>query len=353
MDLSFFYSVLRISNCKSNPTKIIAVMTIQNPFLLYVRYVVAIIFFLSLAIGCSTETRLLNRIPINSIEVKVVDTQGNSIKGAQVNASNGRKTTTNAKGIAELRFGSVGLYTVSVLADNRMPNNFIVTMPTDRGETFTARLTDTVEFTGITFGSASLYPLMFNYLFSSYGYGLALTDYQEGGWTSWAIRTEDQQEHPMVMSKAFLKELENGQQWWQVVIKNEESKADRYVAEVLFSEGRKSIVRYREKIGDGNVQEKPVSEGWYSAPAQLTEESQKGAVTKENVEVTIPKGTYTADMLEYGVAPEVVMHIWKAEAASVPGGVLKYAVKGSKGELKYESILQDFGSDAESKLNSF
>lgn len=124
--------------------------------------------------------------------VQVLDQCDRLISGAQIESSNGRKTTTNEERIAKVRFGSVGVHSVTVVADNHMPNNFIVTMPTDNGMSKTLRLSDTVEFTSITFGSANLYPLLFNYMFSSYGYGLELNDYQEGQWTKWEISTEEQ-----------------------------------------------------------------------------------------------------------------------------------------------------------------
>jgi len=305
-------------------------------------------------ISCTSETRLLNKIPINSVEVQVLDQNDNPISGAQVEASNGRQSSTDADGKANIRFGSVGVYTVTVLADNRMPNNFIVTMPTDRGETITARLTDSIKFTGISLGSANLYPLLFNYMFSSYGYGLELSNYEEGQWTSWKIVVDDEEES-MHISKAFLKELDNNQQWWRMTLKNTDEEQNDYTAEVLFSEDRSSIVRYREKIGDNEVQEKPVSEGWYTSPTKLTQESREGAVTKENIEVNTAKGTYTADLLTFGVAPETDLKIWQAKSETIPGAVLKYETSNTSDneEIIYKSEIIDFGNNATTKLDSY
>lgn len=327
-------------------------MNISKIFACKLKLLVIAVLLASFSLSCTSETQLLNKIPVNSVNVEVVDQNDNPINGAQIEASNGRQTTTDTEGKANVRFGSVGIHTITVLADNHMPNNFIVTMPTDRGETITARLTDNIEFTGITFGSANLYPLMFNYMFSSYGYGLEINDYQEGQWTSWAINTGED-EDAMMMSKAFLKKLENGQQWWQVEIKNVNDEGSNYMAEVLFAKNRASVVRYREKIGDNEVQEKPVSKGWYTSPTELTEESQEGALSKQNIEVTIPKGTYMANLLKYGVAPDISLNIWKAKDKVIPGGVLKYKTSSTDGELMYQSELQDFGTDASTKLNSY
>lgn len=305
-----------------------------------------------LLIGCTPETRLLNKIPVNSVEVQVLDKNDQPVNGAQVEASNGRKTTTDSEGIANVRFGTVGVYSVTVYTDNYMPNNFIVTLPTDRGERFTARLADSIEFTGISFGAMNMYPLIFNYLFSSYGYGLEFDTYREGEWTTWNI-TADEEDEPMAMTKGFLKQLDNGQQWWQIILDNSDKKESSYTAEVLFSEDRSTIVRYREKIGDNEIQEKPVSEGWYTEPTQLTEESKQGALSEENVEVTIPKGTFTADQYTFGVAPEISLNIWSSNKGEVPGEVLKYETTSDDGELMYKSELNDYGSGAGTKLDSF
>jgi hypothetical protein len=232
-----------------------------------------------------------------------------------------------------------------------MPNNFIVTMPTDNGISKTLRLADTVEFTGITFGSANLYPLLFNYLFSSYGYGLELNDYQVGEWTTWNIRTTEGDE-PMTMSKGFLKQLDNGHQWWQVVLNEANEEDDTYTAEVLFSADRSSVLRYREQIGNGDIQKKPVSKGWYSQPTQLTEESREAATKNENIQVTIAKGTFAADLIEFGIAPEMTFSMWQAKSEDIPGGVLKYETK-SEEELMYNSELQDYGTGATTKLESY
>ncbi|TYP94014.1 Carboxypeptidase regulatory-like domain-containing protein [Fodinibius salinus] len=327
-------------------------MKTSNYFTCKAILLVTTVLLASLNLSCTSETRLLNKVPVNSVNIKVVDQNDNPISGAQIEASNGRQTTTDANGKANVRFGSVGIHSITVLADNHMPNNFIVTMPTDRGDTITARLADPIEFTGITFGSANLYPLMFNYMFSSYGYGLEINDYQAGQWTSWAINTGEN-EDTMIMSKAFLKELDNGQQWWQIEIKDVNDEGSNYIAEVLFAKNRDSIVRYREKIGDNEAQEKPVSKGWYTSPTELTKESQEGALSKQNVEVIIPKGTFMANLLKYGVAPEISLNIWKAKDKAIPGSVLKYETSSTDGELMYRSTLQDFGNDASTKLNSY
>ncbi|PAU94204.1 hypothetical protein CK503_08295 [Aliifodinibius salipaludis] len=310
--------------------------------------------FLSIAFfffGCSPSAQLLNDLPVHSAEIKVLNENNEPVKGAQVEASNGRKSTTDSTGVATIRFGSVGLYTVSVMAENYMPSNFTLTMPSDNNETFTRHLSQQVNYTGISgmnFGSANMYPMMFSYLFSSYGYGLELDSYEESEVTEWKITTESD---GLTMKKAFLKELDSGKQWWQIALLEKESEEPQYIAEILFSENRKSILRYREQLGDGEIQEKPVSEGWYNQPAELTKESIKGAQEQTNVSVETPAGTFNTDLLNFGVTGGTSLKMWRV-GEDVPGGVVKYQTT-REGEVLYESELHSYGSDATSLLNSF
>ncbi|MEX0607975.1 MAG: carboxypeptidase-like regulatory domain-containing protein [Balneolaceae bacterium] len=344
-----FLSLISHSEMDITKRKKINAMELKNIFINK-----AAIFFtitsLIIISGCvSPGAQLLNRVPINSLDVEVLDKEGNPIQGAQVEASNGRKTTTDANGIANVRFGSVGIHSVTVMADNYMPNNTIVTMPADRGKTITAHLTTEVQLAGINFGTINMYPMMFNYLFTGYGYQLELEDYSEGGWTEW--RTDESDE--TFLRKAFLKKLDNGQEWWQIVITdNEGDEEDKYIAEVLFSEDRASIVRLREKIGDAEAQEKPVSEGWYNEPQKLTKESIEGALVEENVSVSVPSKNFTADLLDFGVAPGISMKMWRVSSSEVPGGIVKYETSNEDENLS-SMELTDYGHDATTVLESY
>ncbi|MDZ7771904.1 MAG: Ig-like domain-containing protein [Balneolaceae bacterium] len=324
------------------------------PFLIPVRQKIPLLLLLAFVLtawGCTTSGSLLNQIPIHSVTVQVLDQQGNPIQGAQVQTSSGRASSTNEEGMAEVNFGAVGVHSITVLADNHLPSNFVVTMPADNGETYTRRLAEEIQIGTISFGSINLYPMIFNYMFSSYGYSHAVEDYEEGEYTTWSVYTEEAQEDSITMTRAFLTENDNGQQWWRIEMRYPD-RDDNYTAEMLFSEDRTSILRYRERIGQGEPQEKPVSDNWYSKPVQLTEESMEGAVSQSDVSVTVPSGTFTADLLEFGVASETTLRIWRVRDGSVPGGAVKYeTVEGS--ELDYSSELVDYGTDAETVLNSY
>ena len=314
----------------------------------------ALVGFLVFAEGCNQATIVLNKVPVNSLEVKVVDQNNDPVKGAQIQSSNERKSTTNENGIATIRFGSVGIHTVTVLADNYMPSIFVVTMPADRGETVTRRLTEEVTLTaGMNFAKMNMYPLIFNYMFSSYGYSPQIEQYEEGQSTTWRIFSGNDDTDALVMSKAFLKKMDNGKEWWRVMLTKPDEEKSKYIAEVLFSKNRTSVLRYREKIGDTEIQEKPVSEGWYTEPVSLTEESMQGALEKENVTIEIPKGSFEANLLKFGFAPETYLNIWRATDADVPGDVLKYEVTAEDG-IVYRNELKDYQTEgASTMLDSF
>lgn len=323
----------------------------------YTNLFLSIILFVITAFtisSCSPTEEVLDKVRIFEVQVEAVDANDNPIPGAVVEASNGEQTSTDSSGIATLEFGAAGVYTVTVMADNRAPSTFTVTMPTDQGKEMTARLADKVTYTGYTeFRTGNMgqfYNMMFNWMFSSYGYKMDLSDYQRGEWTEWRIHTPDS-ENPVHFRKAFLKETENDRQWWKIKMKGEQME-DQYVVEVLFSEDRSSIRRIREKIGDEEPRERPVTENWYNSPRELTQESIEGAVTEEETSIEIPAGSFTADLLEFGVSPAVDLKLWRVP--EVPGGVAKYLTRNSEDEsMIYRSELFEYGSGAETELNSY
>ncbi|MDZ7691406.1 MAG: carboxypeptidase regulatory-like domain-containing protein [Balneolaceae bacterium] len=294
---------------------------------------------------------------MHSVDFKVVDQHGDPIQGATVEASNNKATSTNESGIATLRFGTVGIHNVTVTAPDYLPTTMTVTLPTDNDELKKARLAQQVDYSKMTagagfaqMGASQMYPMLFTYMFNSFGYNMELTEYKSGEWTKWRIITSDNEDEGIVMKKAFLKENDQGQQWWQLQMFEEGEESAIYTAEVLFAENRSSIRRYREKIEDNKVQEKPVTENWYSQPNHLTEESIEGALQEENVQIEVPDGTFSADLINFGVAPEVSLKIWRV--TDVPGGTVQYATQEGE-ETLYRSQLIDFGSDAESMLDSY
>lgn len=304
-------------------------------------------------IGTSCSSALM-QAKLLSVTIKVVDENDEPITGAIVESSNGEQTTTGADGLAKVKFGGIGLHTIIVMAQDRVPARLSVTMPVDMGKTLTARLGNPVDMSlniNITGGinmnmmGSMMYPFLFQALFSYGGYDLEFAPYEPGQWTEW----ESGENGDTFMKKAFLKRLDNGQEWWQLVVSNEDD--GDLLMEVLFSAGRQSIRRLRQQMGDGEPEEIPVSEGWYAAPMELTPESLEGAVTQRAVSVEVPAGTYSADILEFGSLGAGLIRAWRAEG--VPGGLVKSEGVDPDGDISMRNKLTGSGDGAATLLNSY
>jgi hypothetical protein len=298
-------------------------------------------------------------IPLFKVSVKAIDETDSPIAGAIVESSDGQKATTGADGIAVLKFGSLGVHNITVLSENKAPARLSVTMPLDTNKTMSARLGKPVEISapvslGINISGmlTAIYPMIFQSMFTAYGYNMELAALKAGEWTEWDFHSDRKgKKAEMTMRKAFLTRLDNKQEWWQVQMDSGRKKEDRLTFEVLFSGERQSIRRMRQKTGEGQASEVPVTEGWYSPPMQLTPESLEGAVVKKEVDVQVPAGTFKADLLEFaymGAAGKVRM--WRVK--SVPGGVVR--VELSQGtEPEWITELKAYGTGATTLLGSF
>lgn len=319
--------------------------------------------------GCSAG------IPFLGVAVKAVDEVGSPVAGATVYSSAGEQQTTGADGQARLSFTSIGQYTINVEAMNRMPMTLQANFPLDAGKTLTARLAKIVvapppvpaealksasagmQSSFLAMGqlgdmlSAQLYPLIFQSLFAANGYSLDLIPYEPGMWTEWQVNGDPPDGAAMVMRKALLKRLDNGQEWWQVRLKGEGQGAT-LLCEVLFSADKQSIRRMRQLGKDGKPAEIPVSEGWYAAPQRLTAESLAGALVKRDDAVKVPAGSYKADRYELATfGGSAKMLLWKAKG--VPGGVVKSQLLDESGSEAWRSELAASGAGAKSELGSF
>lgn len=320
---------------------------------------ISLICGMLLLTSCSTPSLSnISNLALFKVSVKAIDESDNPIAGAIVESSNGQKVTTGADGVAELKFSSLGAHMITVIAQNRAPASVTATMPVDIGKTVPVRLGKPVEMSAninVNIGGnmsgmflTALYPMIFQSMFTAYGYNMEVISYKNGEWTEWNFNSNRKKE--MVMRKAFLTKLDNGQEWWQVQLINEK-KADDLKFEVLFSAARQSIRRMRQQTGEGQASEVPVTEGWYSAPMQLTPESLEGSVIKKGVDVEVPAGKFKADLMEFAyMGSEGKVRMWRAK--NVPGGVVRVEIShGSKAEWVTE--LKGYGTDAKSILGSF
>ena len=306
----------------------------------------------------STSCSTLMQAKLLTVTIAVVDENDQPITGAIVESSNGQQSTTGSDGKVTLKFSSIGMHAITVIAQDRAPATLSITMPVDMGKTKTARLGKTVEMSvnvnitgSINFNISrmladALYPFIFQALFTYSGYNLELAPYEPGEWTEWNTEGDGDR---TVMRKAFLKRLANGQELWQVVIIDDDS--DDLMMEVLFSKGRQSVRRLRQRMGDGEAEEVPVSEGWYTAPIDLTPESLEASVQEQGVSVKVPTGTYTADILEFGSLGSGSIRMWRAKG--VPGGLVKTELVDPGGDVAATSELKATGKGAQTELDSF
>ncbi len=322
----------------------------QNYFLILISSA-AVAFALS---GCFGAYNALG-LHLFSINVKVLGPSNSALTGAVVSCSNGETVTLDSTGIAKLSFSDVGPYYISVRYQDNLVASYNISMPSDGGKTLTANYVPGNASAGENVGAganyfgmmgARLYPMLFQYVFSAYGYSVELAKYNPGEYTEWQITVDGKDQ--MTTRKAYLTKLSNGEQWWQASFV---ANKDSMLMEVLFSQQKQSIRRMRAKFGNESPKEVPVTEGWYTSPMQLTPESIEGAVVKKGVSLTVPAGTFTCDQLEFGLAQGFTLRMWRT--AGVPGGVVKYEMVGSNGKNLYSSELTAYGSGATTELGSY
>jgi len=189
--------------------------------------------------------------------------------------------------------------------------------------------------------------MAFNYAFSAGGLWAGQQGYKPGEYTifRWTMEGND----PIDMERAYLKELDDGKQWWRVSWEDSEGS---WIWEALIDADTGEMVRMRARDADGNEGEVPVSgQTVYMAPAELTQESVQGAtVGKEKV--TVPAGTFQTDHVVYMAATgEGQAEFWLAP--QIPGGVVKYLIS-QKGEGNvWTSDLIEYGKKADTVLNSY
>lgn len=209
---------------------------------------------------------------------------------------------------------------------------------------------------------ASLYAqIILGYAFHSEMYWIDTQDYKEGQWTKWRSVSEGE-EKASTMRKAYLKQTDEGKEWWKVKF-YDASSDDVVILEGLFAQNRSQLLRLRAKFPDQDAGEIPVQKGIvYSPPSRLTEESLEGA--KVGTErITVPAGTFSVKHLQYqDLATEGRIDWYISE--KVPGGIVKYSVTrsdASQEKQKVEGLSQGhyifeliaYGSEAKSELNSF
>ena len=237
------------------------------------------------------------------------------------------------------------------------------------GEKVGQRVGDTVGTAMAGYAEASLRGLspalmqmyvssIFSAFFYSGGYYFDYHDYEPGDWTRWEAIGMDEGDE---FEKALLKEEDDGKEWWQVSASGvREGETEEVILEALFSApdeaGSRKLLRLRSLFpGDKEPAEVPVQEdaaAWYHDPVRVTQESLEAA-TEGIGPVTTPAGTFEARHVVYRDVRGIA-EWWLSD--EVPGGLVKYQVTWSEEggeEEQYTAKVIAFGSDAESRLQSF
>jgi len=187
--------------------------------------------------------------------------------------------------------------------------------------------------------------MAFNYAFSAGGMWAGQKGYKPGEYTKfkWTMQDED----PIILERAYLKETEDGRQWWRVSWQDREG---LWIWEALLDPGNSQIARMRARDPDGNEGEVPISgQTVYMPPANLTEESVRGAIVgKEKAKV--PAGTFQADRAVL-MSGDGQVEFWLAP--QVPGGVVKYLITQKGKGVLWTSDLLEYGKKAATILNAY
>jgi hypothetical protein len=186
----------------------------------------------------------------------------------------------------------------------------------------------------------------FSYTFSAGGMWLGQTGYKPGEWTKFEMRDKES-EKPVVLERAFLKRLDNGDEWWRV---SWEGDGESWIYEALIAKKDGKLIRLRAKDTDGNEGEVAVGDQQiYNEPQKVSPESIKGA-TIGTEKITVPAGTFTAKHVRFVNQGEGASDWWLNDG--IPGGVVKYEVS-SGDDVEWKSELKAKGSNASTILGSF
>ncbi len=189
--------------------------------------------------------------------------------------------------------------------------------------------------------------IIFSYTFAPGGLWVSKNTFDPGEYTKFRM-TEDG-ENNIIIERAYLKKLENGNQWWRSAWEEGE---DKWIYEALISADDGQLLRLRARDVDGNEGEIPVTDQTITiSPTTLSEESIEGAtIDAETIES--PAGTFQTDHVQYmAVDTDGAIDWWISD--EVPGGVVKYQLTDKDDEIVWTNILIEKGSDATTILNSF
>jgi len=190
--------------------------------------------------------------------------------------------------------------------------------------------------------------VLFNYTFAPGGVWVSRQDYQPGEYTKYQSEREDE-ETDMIIEKAFLEKLDNGNEWWRVSWKDDEEKV---IYEALIDTSGQ-MIKLLAQDSEGNKGEIRVQgQRIYRRPNKVSDQE----INQSRVEtetVSTPAGTFETDKIKYTAITnegQDSMTWWLSP--EIPGGVVKYQFHDDN-ERVWNAVLIEKGQGAERKLTSF
>lgn len=187
---------------------------------------------------------------------------------------------------------------------------------------------------------------VFTFAFTAGGFWISDAEYKEGEYTVFEWKIDD--EEAVNMEKAFLKELDDGSQWWRVAWSQDK---EAIVFEALLDPASGTIKRLRVRDSDGKTEDVALSGNALYAPAQNLDDGDVQIAGKGNVRVDTPAGAFQAKQLTFELGGSGRLEWWTT--AKVPGSVVKYHFVGGDGSEIWAATLADYGKKTGSILGSF
>ena len=190
--------------------------------------------------------------------------------------------------------------------------------------------------------------VIFAYSFAPGGLWISQNEFTPGDYTKFKM-TDEEDKDEIIIERAYLKKLENGDQWWRTSWQDEE---DIWGYEALIAVEARKRLRLRAKDTDGNEGEIPVTDQVIDmTPGKVSDESIKGATIGSET-IKTPAGTFNTDHVHYmAVNSDGSIDWWLND--KVPGGVVKYQLTDKEKNVLWTNLLIEKGTNAKTLLNSY
>ncbi|MBN2279678.1 MAG: lipoprotein [Candidatus Marinimicrobia bacterium] len=190
--------------------------------------------------------------------------------------------------------------------------------------------------------------VIFTYSFAPGGLWISKNEFKPGEYTNFKM-IDEADKSEIIIERAYLKKMNNGDQWWRTSWKDGE---DEWVYEALLSSQDGRLLRLRGKDSENNVGEIPVTDQVIDMnPGEVSEESIEGAKLGSET-IKTPAGSFKTDRIHFmAITGEEAIDWWITD--EIPGGVVKYQLVDTDKTILWTNILTEYGNNASTQLSSF